>query len=156
LSAYHSLGDIDLMADLLWTQWSVFKELRISYGNPNQPDSVTTEDYQDQWRAAVGARYHAGEKLLLRVGVAYDQKAVKDKYHRTPRIPDNDRTWLSFGAGYLLTDQISMDVGYSHLFVAKTPIQNTFESSIPALNDTLTGNYASNVDIISAQLSMKF
>ena len=156
LSAYHSADSFDLMADVTWTGWSSFKELRIKYDNPAQPDSVTTEDYRDQWRVALGGRYHVGEKLLLRAGAAYDQKAVRNKYRRTPRIPDNDRTWLSVGAGYRLTEFIGADLGYSHLFIAKTPIENTFESSIPALNHTLKGNYESSVDIISAQLTMKF
>lgn len=156
LSAFHNYGRLDLMADLTWTGWSSFKELRIKYDNPAQPDSVTTEDYQDQYRIAVGGRYQLDEKLLLRAGLAYDQKAVKDKYHRTPRIPDNDRYWVSLGAGYALTDTIGADIGYSHLFVPKTPIENTYESSIPALNHTLKGEYTSGVDIISAQLTMKF
>lgn len=156
LSAFHNYGRLDLMADLTWTDWSVFKELRIKYDNPAQPDSVTTEEYQDQYRIAVGGRYLLGEKLLLRAGLAYDQKAVKDKQHRTPRIPDNDRYWLSLGAGYALTDSIGADIGYSHLFVHDTPIENTYESTIPALNHTLKGNYDSSVDILSAQLTMKF
>lgn len=156
LSAFRGYGRFDLMADLTWTQWSVFEELRIKYANPAQPDSVTTEDYQDQWRAALGGRYHVDDRLLLRAGVAYDQKAVKNKYRRTPRIPDNDRTWVSLGAGYRLGEMIGIDIGYSHLFVAKTPIENTFESTLPALNNTLKGAYDSSVDIISGQLTMTF
>ena len=156
LSAFHGYGRFDLMADLTWTQWSVFEELRIKYANPAQPDSVTTEDYQDQWRAALGGRYHVDDRLLLRAGVAYDQKAVKNKYRRTPRIPDNDRTWVSLGAGYRLSEMIGIDIGYSHLFVPKTPIENTFESTLPALNNTLKGHYDSSVDILSGQLTMTF
>ncbi|MEJ2501316.1 MAG: outer membrane protein transport protein [Campylobacterales bacterium] len=156
LSAFHSYGRFDLMADLTWTQWSTFEELRIKYDNPDQPDSVTTEDYQDQWRIAVGGRYRYSDMLLLRAGTAYDQKAVKNRYRRTPRIPDNDRFWLSVGAGYVINELADIDVAYSHLFVPETKIENTFESSIPELNHTLKGEYDSNVDILSVQLTMKF
>jgi len=156
LSAFHSIEQFDLMADVTWTQWSCFQELRIRYANPAQPDSVTTEDYQDQWRAALGGRYHLNEAVVLRAGVAYDQKAVKNKYLRTARIPDNDRTWLSFGAGYTFSEQVGLNIGYSHLFVPKTPIENTNESSIPQLNHTLKGSYDSSVDILSGQLTVAF
>ncbi|WP_345987923.1 outer membrane protein transport protein [Sulfurimonas sp. HSL1-2] len=156
LSLFHSFGVLDLMADVTWTQWSTFEELRIKYDNPAQPDSVTTEDYQDQWRVAVGERIHISEKLVLRTGIAYDQKAVKNRYRRTPRIPDNDRFWLSVGAGYAISSMLSIDAAYSHLFVATTKIENTFESGLPELNHTLKGTYSSSVDILSAQLSMKF
>ncbi|WP_345969882.1 outer membrane protein transport protein [Sulfurimonas sp. HSL1-6] len=156
LSLFHNFGPLDLMADVTWTQWSSFQELRIKYDNPAQPDSVTTEDYHDQIRIAIGERIHVSEKFLLRTGIAYDQKAVKNRYRRTPRIPDNDRFWLSIGAGYALNGMLSIDAAYSHLFVASTKIENTFESSIPELNHTLKGTYDSSVDILSVQLSMKF
>jgi len=157
LSIFHALDEkIDLMADITWTQWSTFEELRIKYDNPSQPDSVTTEDYQDQFRIALGGRYHLDEKIILRTGIAYDQKAVKSAELRTPRIPDNDRTWLSFGLGYAFSETIKADFGYTHLFIADTPINNTFESSQAALNHTLTGEYTSSVDILSAQLIWNF
>jgi len=156
LSAFHRYGQFDIMADVTWTGWSSFKELRIKYDNPAQPDSVTTEDYQDQWRVAVGGCYRVDEKLLLRAGTAYDQKAVKNKYRRTARIPDNDRYWLSLGVGYRFSAMIGLDVGYSHLFVPKTAIENSFESGIPALNHTLKGSYDSDVNILSAQLTLAF
>lgn len=156
-SAFHSLDEsFDVMADILWTQWSVFDELRIKYDNPAQPDSVTTENYQDQWRVALGGRYHVDDALILRLGTAYDQKAVKNEKYRTPRIPDNDRLWISLGMGYLFAKNIGMDLGYSHLFVNETSIDNTFESSQSSLNHTLKGDYDSGVDIFSAQLTLKF
>ncbi len=155
-SYFQNISDFDIMADLTWTQWSVFEELRIEYANPAQPDSVTTENYQDQWRAALGGRYHLNEEIVFRTGVAYDQKAVKNEEYRTPRIPDNDRVWLALGMGWQFSKVVGMDFGYSHLFIAETPIDNTYESSQASLNHTLTGDYDADVNIFSAQLTVKF
>ncbi len=155
-SVFHRAGRFDLMGDVLWTQWSLFQELRIKYDNPVQPDSVTTENYQDQWRFAVGGRYHVDDTLLLRAGLAYDGKAVKNRHYRTPRIPDNDRTWVSLGLGYRFSELFGMDVGYSHLFVAKTPIDNEYESGADPLKHRLKGDFDSSVDILSVQLTMNF
>ena len=156
LSLFQNFNDFDLMADVTWTNWSVFEELRIKYDNPKQPDSVTTENYQDQWRAALGGRYHLNEAIVFRAGLAYDQKAVKSAEYRTPRIPDNDRIWTSLGMGWQFSEIVGMDLGYSHLFVADTSINNTFESSQATLAHTLKGNYDASVDIFSAQLNVKF
>jgi long-chain fatty acid transport protein len=156
LSAFQNIDAIDIMADVTWMGWSSFKELRVKYDNPLQPDSVTTENYQDQLRFALGASYHVDELLTFRTGVAYDQKAVKNEKYRTPRIPDNNRLWVSLGAGYKINDALTMDIGYSHLFVKETKIDNTFESSNSAVNHTLKGTYTASVDILSTQIVWKF
>ena len=155
LSFFQNIDAFDIMADVTWTNWSVFEELRIKYDSA-QPDSVTTENYQDQWRLAVGGRYHLNEEIVFRTGLAYDQTAVSSDTYRTPRIPGNDRYWLSLGMGWQMSEMFGMDVGYSHLFIPETHINNEFESSQPPLNHTLTGDYTSSVDIFSAQLNMKF
>jgi len=155
-SVHHSLSDrVNVMADVSWTQWSRFDELRIEYPDPSslQPDSVTTEDWRDTWRIAVGADYRSSDKLTLRGGLAYDQGPVPDDEHRTPRVPDGDRTWLALGVGYALSKSTGIDVGYAHLFVPDVSVNNTTEGT---LNHTLTGNYESSVDILSVQLRGAF
>lgn len=151
---HHQAGDrLNLMADVSWTQWSRFDELRIKYPDSSQPDSVTTENWDDTWRIAVGGDYRYTDALTLRLGLAYDQGPVPDAEHRTPRIPDGDRTWLSLGAGYAVTPSTSVDVGYAHLFVPSPAINNTTEG---ALKHTLTGRYTASVDIFSLQLRGTF
>jgi long-chain fatty acid transport protein len=156
VSAFHNVKEVDFMADVTWMGWSSFEELRIKYDNPLQPDSVTTENYQDQMRFALGASYHMDEAFTLRTGLAYDQKAVKNEVFRTPRIPDNDRTWLSLGLGYALSDTMNLDFGYAHLFVEDTEINNTFESTSNSVNHTLNGTYTASIDIFSTQFVWKF
>ena len=156
-SFYHSYDSkLALLADITWTGWSDFKELRIVYDNVNQPDSVTTEDWNNSLRYSLGANYRMDEKLLLRVGLAYDETPIPSAERRTPRVPGDNRTWLSFGAQYKLDKEFTIDVGYSHLFVSKTQINNTYESSVPTLEATITGDYDAAVDILSAQVTWNF
>lgn len=153
-SVFHQYNDrLALMADATLTQWSVFDELRIRYDNPAQPDSVTTENWDDSWRIALGAHYQYNDRVLLRGGVAWDQTPIPDAEHRTARIPGNDRTWLALGVGYDLSDRSGLDIGIAHLLVQDTHINNTLEGS---LTHTLTGDYASSVDIFSIQLRHRF
>ena len=111
--------------------------------------SVTPENWDDSYRYSVGANYRLDDKLMLRGGVAYDETPVSDAF-RTARIPDENRTWLALGAQYRLSDKSVIEVGYAHLFIDDARINKT-ESGI-----TLSGEYESSVDLLSAQLTLDF
>jgi long-chain fatty acid transport protein len=153
VSLAHQVSEFTWLADITWTGWSSFDELRIEYDNPAQPDSVTTEDWNDTMRYSVGLDYQYSDSLILRTGVALDESPIPSAEKRTPRLPGEDRTWVSLGLTYIASSAISFDVGYSHLFIDDAKIDNTFESSVPTLNSTLTGEYDGEVDILSAQLN---
>lgn len=153
-SVAHRVDKFTWLADVTWTGWSSFDELRIEYDSA-QLDSVTTEDWDDSWRYSVGFDYQATDTLVLRAGLALDETPIPSSERRTPRIPGDDRTWVSLGLTYVASDAFSFDVGYSHLFIDDVDIDNTFESAVPALNHTLTGEYEAEVDILSAQLNWK-
>ncbi len=154
LSMAHVLSPrFELMGDISWTQWSKFQELRIVYANPAQSDSVTTENWKDTLRYAFGLSYKLNDTIKLRTGLAYDESPVPDAQHRTPRIPDNNRTWVAFGLNYAHSERISFDAGYAHLFVKNSTINNTTEAAVA---NNLQGTYKNSVDILSAQMNYRF
>lgn len=151
LSLYHAVNPaVTLLADVTWTRWSRFDELRIDYASA-QPDSVTPENWDNSMRYSLGLNYRYSSAWLLRAGVAYDEEPIPDAQHRTPRIPGNDRTWLAVGANYRYSPALSFDVGYAHLFVDDTPI----DASTPTAG-SLVGEYDSDVNILSAQVNWTF
>jgi long-chain fatty acid transport protein len=155
-SLAHTASKFTWLADVTWTGWSTFDELRIVYANPAQPDSVTTYDWQDTMRYSVGLDYLLSDRWVLRTGLAYDETPVPNKERRTPRLPGNDRTWLSLGASFMQNKTMSWDFGYSHLFIDDAEIDNEFESSVPTLAATLKGDYEASVDIVSLQFNWKY
>ena len=156
LSVAKKMDKITYLADITWTGWSSFDELRIVYDSGVPSPTVTTEDWDDTFRYSVGFDYQYSDKMVLRSGLAYDETPIPSPERRTARIPGNDRTWLSFGLTYMLDDQSSIDVGYSHLFIDDTEINNTLETINSGLNATLTGTYTASVDILSVQWNKKF
>ncbi|MDD3529599.1 MAG: outer membrane protein transport protein [Gallionellaceae bacterium] len=140
----------DLLADLTWTGWGSFDELRVRHAGSGATLSLVDESWDDTWRVSVGANYHAGDRLTWRFGVAYDQTPVPDAVHRTPRIPDEDRTWLAVGGQYRVSGQGRVDFGYAHLFVKDARIAHT-ENGI-----ALGGVYDNQVDIVSVQYTHTF
>ena len=157
LSVAHAMDKITYLADVTWTGWSSFEELRIKFDNPSQPDGVTTESWDDTLRYSIGVDYQYTDNIVLRSGLAFDETPVPDAAHRTPRLPGNDRTWLSFGASYVMDETLSFDVGYSHLFISDSKIDNQVESnSSDNVKANLVGSYEGSVDILSVQLNWKY
>lgn len=155
LSASQTIGDsIELLADLTWTGWSSFEELRVVYDNEQQPDTVSIQDYNDVIRLSAGINYDLNRSLRLRGGVAYDEEAIPGPERRTARIPGNDRYWVSLGLGYRASNNLSFDLGYAHLFIEDTAIDN---QNLEANGGSVVrGLYDSSVDIFSAQLNWEF
>jgi long-chain fatty acid transport protein len=156
-SAYQEINDQwAVMGDVTWTHWATFEELRFKFSN-GQPDGYTTEDWQDTWRFSGGATFRPTEQWTARAGIAYDPTAIPDELHRTPRIPGEDRFWLSIGGGYKLSERFEIDAAYAHLFVADPKIDKSeFTLEEDQLRGGLKGTYDASVDIISAQLTFYF
>jgi long-chain fatty acid transport protein len=147
LSFWHDIKDsLSVMADVTWTGWDSFDELRIKYDS-FQPDTVVDESWNNSWRYAVGLDYRYNSNWTFRAGTAFDQTPVPNASHRTARIPDEDRIWASLGVGYRLSRAVGIDVGYSHLFIDDPKINETSAST-----GSLSGKYDASVDILSAQV----
>ncbi len=140
---------LTLMTDFTWSEWSRFEELRIVYDSA-QPDTVTDMSWNDVWRFSVGGSYQMNDQWLLRAGLAYDEHAIPNLSHRTPRIPDNDRTWLSFGANYQLNNHTDIDMAFTQLFIDETDIDHTDESGY-----TTRGTTDANIAILAAQVNWR-
>ncbi len=153
---YHLLtSQLAVMADITWTNWSVFDELRFKFDNTYQADGVTTTKWKDSYRYSLGLTYMPSKQLALRTGIAYDESPIRDAKYRTPRIPDEDRLWVAFGVGYRFSKHIGIDIGYAHLFV-KDPVIKKTPTGEDKLRGGLRGSYEANVNILNAQLSWRF
>ncbi len=153
LSLQHTVNaKWSVLADVTWTKWSRFDKLVIDFSNPEQPTSTTPENWENSLRYSLGVNYQADTKWIYRAGIALDETPIPSAEDMTPRIPDSDRIWLSFGFGYTMSDSFGIDVGYSHLFFDDMVINNTDAS----FGHTLTGSYDVSVDLFSAQLNWKF
>ncbi|MGH8771477.1 MAG: OmpP1/FadL family transporter [Burkholderiales bacterium] len=151
VSLFHEISSAwAVMADLTWTNWSRFEELRVKFGNPAQPDAVTPENWDDSYKVAIGATYQHNDAWKFRAGLAHDESPVPDRF-RTPRIPDEDRVWVSFGAQYKVSPNGLLDIGYTHIFVDDPELNLTSASA-----GNLRGEYDSSVNIFAVQYSQGF
>jgi long-chain fatty acid transport protein len=150
VSIFHQFNNKwDLMADLQYTGWSSIQELKV-VRSTGAVLETTPENFRNTWRGSIGANYRYNDQWTFRGGVAYDQSPVRDQF-RTPRLPDNDRTWLALGTQYKFSPSLSLDVAYAYIWV-KSPSINQNEGNTAA-NGLISGSYSSNVNIFGLQLT---
>ena len=75
-----------------------------------------------------------------------------------PSIPDNDRYWLSIGAGYQVTRSITVTAAYTHIFAENSRIRLHAEGpdSARLLRGNLNLDYRRSADIIAIQTRFAF
>lgn len=142
----------ELLVDIGWTGWSSIQELRIERPN-GEPISVTPEKWKNVMRYAIGGTYAVSPAWTLRAGVAYDGTEVED-VHRTPRLPDPERTWVAFGARWQPSEKIVVDFGYAHLFADDVPVNQVNGNA--AAYGWVNGHQESAIDILSTQIAYRF
>jgi long-chain fatty acid transport protein len=153
-SFFHRLNDRwDVMADVQWTGWSSIKDLTFSRTDGTGVLSSTPENFDDVWRFAVGANYRYDDRWLFRSGIAFDQSPVNTT-DRTPRLPDADRWWLSFGAQYKWSNNLKIDGGFTYISSKDASISQN-AGSAPSFG-LIQGSYDAYVTIFSFQGTYTF
>lgn len=137
--------------DVTRTGWDTFRELRVRFDNPAQPDTVQPENWKDSYRYSLGVDWRMNDAWTFRVGTSLDMSPVTDDF-RTARLPDHDRRWLALGATWRMSETMQLDAGYAHLFL---------DDSIPfdqtgSMQDRIVGTYEADADIFGVSLRYFF
>jgi len=146
-------------ADVTWTNWSELQELRFDFANPLAADGVTTLEWEDSNRYSLGLTYAQNEHWTWRAGIALDESATPSSALISPRVPDADRTWLTFGFTYKPSQKMSVDFGYAHLFIEDAKVNKAAginTSSENLFRGNLVGDYDIDVNILSVQTRWSF
>ncbi|MBM9489181.1 outer membrane protein transport protein [Pseudomonas sp. ICBG1301] len=142
-----------LGVSVMWTEWSSFQDLTLK----SQGSTIVAipYNYKNAWMTSIGGDYKATDELTLRAGVAYDQTPTRNST-RDPRIPDGDRYFLAFGAGYDIkaVPGLSVDAAYSHQFVEKVNLRTKNVDRLGAAQ--LDGKAESSGDVVSLSATYKF
>ncbi len=150
---YRRLNDSwAISADAMWTRWEHIQELRTKFSS-SQPDDVQALQWKNTWRYAFGVSYAPPivNKLTVRTGFAFDESPVPGSRVRSPRIPDNDRYWLTAGLSYAVFRNINLHAAYAYLFFNDASINRTGSTG-----DQLAGKFSEHINIVGLQLDWRF
>ena len=153
-----------LLASYEWTDWSRIGAPAVTLqsngqAHPLQPDVPL--NYNDNWFVSLGAEYAYSPQWTLRSGVSFESSPLKSTT-RGIRLPDNDRIWASFGAGYQISEAMTLDLAYLHVFPLAT--KATIDANNISYNallagsgmDTLSTKVKSHIDILALGLTYRF
>jgi len=156
-SVAHKLNDQwDLLGDLTWWHWSRIKQLPVvrTSGPANGTTlSALTFNFDDTWRASIGANYKLNGPWTLKLGAAYDQTPVPNAESRTVRLPDSDRYWLSVGAAYQVSRDGKLDFGYTLVSAKNADINNDQTATGGGI---VNGSYKAHVHVLGVQYQHTF
>lgn len=162
LALSHAINrELELLGDFTLTRWSRIKRIPLTTTSTSAIAATGTTldtftfEFRDTWRVGVGANYRFDDEFMLKVGVAYDRSPVTD-FYRTVTLPDNNRIWLAVGAKHRLNKQSTLDWGYAHVFIKEAPIDQRRGTATPPFQGNVVGNYDSDVNILSVQLTYGF
>lgn len=148
-SYWHQAEKYGIGMDLSYTQWDVFKNLTVQYGN-SQPDTSEPYNWRNTIYGSIGGDYYVNDKLTLRAGFAVDASPTY-LATRSPRVPDSTRKMVTFGMGYNASENLELNVSYAHIFVNEAHVHNTSSTG-----DTLTGNFSDYGNLLSMSVQYKF
>lgn len=155
ISAYHELNpQWAIMGDVTQTRWRRLPELRVK--TPGAPDTVITLDLEDVERYAFGAIYMPNGQWTYRFGIAFDETPVPNASVRTPRLPDEDRIWYTFGFNYQKDDRMSFDFAYAFIDIDDAKISKSTTDPENLFRGNLIGEYEADLSIVSAQVNRRF
>jgi long-chain fatty acid transport protein len=138
-----------------WQNWSRLGIPGIRSQVNGAPVTGLPLRYKDAFLYSVGGEYQLLPELALRAGVAYLATAI-DNNNRSTRLPDTDRIYASIGASYKVTEKLTINGAYSHVFgVGDTRIRitpgNPQFNGLPFFADTET-----SVDVVSVSLGYRW
>jgi long-chain fatty acid transport protein len=155
----HKLSDrTDILADVTWTGWSSVNALRAIVASTGAAAAAPLRfNYDDTIRFGLGVKHQYNADWNIRAGFAIDKTPVPNDQSRTMTVPDSDRTWLSVGARYKMSEKASLDMGFAHVMLKNSAINravtNTAET---ATLQTVNGSFKTKVNILSLQYNINF
>ena len=135
-----------VMVGMEWTNWSRIQTVPF-VGSPAGTNLPL--NFDDGWFFSLGGEYEFNPNLTLRAGLGYEIAPTTDE-DRSMRLADADRIFASIGASYNWNDHLSIDLGYSHLFVDDAPVDET------TAGIRYAGTAESSADVFSLGVRYKF
>lgn len=132
--SFQATDALALYAGATFTRWSRLEGIEVENSGVNAMfqssfGTITEElEWEDTWSFAVGGAYQLNPKWVIRAGYAFDESPTNDQ-HRTVRIPVSDRDIFTLGAGWNVSDDLTLDAAYAYIDEEKGEVnQDTYSA----------------------------
>lgn len=147
--------DTRLMLTGRWYNWSSFDRILVIF--PSGAAVSKPYGYRDSWSLSAGLERRLSDRTTVRVGSMFDRTPTNSAYLST-RVSDGNRTWLGTGISHGLSDHLTLNASYAHVFIAGQTMTRTENFYGGALATTVTtrSRQSGNVDMIATSLVARF
>lgn len=157
-----------LYAGTVWTRWSRLDSVDIKDNvailGGLIPEISPHEDvnFKDTWSYAIGGSYQVNPEWILRAGFALDSTPNSDGT-RSVRTPYAERKVVTIGAGWNVTNDLTIDAAYGYLWESDAPVDqpNKNASTVPGEMDATyrpgwKGTFKNKAHGVSGQVTYRF
>lgn len=145
--------------DCEWTDWTSVREdfvkwtdetisLRLDVLNADNP---AAKDWHASLAYGIGAKYEVNDKLTLRGGYLFVETPIPSANLETA-LPDSDKHCVTFGVGYKINDDLTIDAAYFGVFAVDRDVTNDVASS----SSDLDGEYEGYANIFSVGFTYRY
>jgi long-chain fatty acid transport protein len=149
----------EMLGDVSRTGWSSIPKVDIvrtsNVANGALAQTLDT-NFRNTWRVALGATYKVNDAWKAKFGISYDQTPTRDPEHRLSSLPDNNRTWLSFGGQWKADKQSVLDFGVAYLYFKESSINNDQTTGQAVPMGVVNGSYKDSAWLLGTQYSRSF
>jgi long-chain fatty acid transport protein len=151
---WQATDKLALMSEYQRTDWHSLQEIRITFGNPQQPDTAETYAWEDSNFYSLGGEYKFNDAFTFRAGLGRDESPVSRPY-RTPRLPDTDRNFYSAGLTWAPGEHWEISGSYTRVALIHKPEVEivSVDSGQGAL---LEGKFSGGADLYGISAQYKF
>ena len=155
--AFHPASNWTVSANADWVNWKKFDQLAFTYSPGLHPavgvggaSLTVAENWKSTWAYRIGAEWAYSDKVRARFGYTYDPTPIKD-VDFTPLLPGNDRQAVHLGYGVDLSEQATIDMAYTYVWLATRK-----QTASTGANAVRNGTYKSTIHLLAASLTYHF
>ena len=151
--SYKPLDNLSFEVGTVWTRWSTFDSLDISFDSGYDAKSI--KNWRDGWNFNASVEYEPLDWLALRAGIWYETPVTNETYAEF-MVPSYGRTGASVGLGFTWGNW-KLDLAYAHLWVNNVDYDQTRASGIDSSTGIMGGHSSStSANIYSGSISYTF
>ena len=150
----HSFEKWRFMFDAVWTQWSSYKALDVTfdkYPGTNQKGTLRNpRNWHDVWSFRFGAEYQLTDCWVLRAGYMHDLSPSNSR-STSPEMPDSNKRLFALGVGYQ-TPRWGFDLSYAYVDFEGGKLG----SQVAKSHNLPRGNFDTRCQVLSAAVTLRF
>jgi len=152
--AFKPRGDLLLLADYQWVNWSSFNTLQLTFTNALLNQAIP-ESYQNTSGFRFGAEWTRGDKTTVRLGYTRHGAAAPDQTV-TPILPEGERNEFSAGVTVKLAPQVTAAIAYQ--YIHQDDRRGRTREPLPGVDPaTLTdGLYTFSANLVGVSFAVAF